>query len=60
MIPSDIKEMLAQLGLPSVAEELERIHSDAVTGQITYVEFLADLLGTEQTERRARYMDTRS
>lgn len=60
MIPAELKELLAQLGLPSASEALERVHSTAITGQITYVEFLSDLLHIEQTERRSRYIDTRT
>jgi DNA replication protein DnaC len=57
--PSDMKEALTQLGLSAAAQALEQIQARAVAGQITYAEFLADLLQTEQADRRTRYLDTR-
>ena len=60
MTPSDMKETLTQLGLPAAAQALEQIQARAVAGQITYAEFLADVLQTEQADRRTRYLDTRT
>lgn len=59
MNPSDMKETLTLLGLTAAAQALEQIQARAVAGQITYAEFLADLLHTEQADRRTRYLDTR-
>lgn len=60
MKPSDMKETLIQLGLSAAAEALDQIQARAVAGQITYAEFLADILYTEQSDRRMRYLSTRT
>lgn len=54
-----MKETLTLLGLTAAAQALEQIQARAVAGQITYAEFLADILHTEQADRRTRYLDTR-
>lgn len=51
---------LNQLELTSAAQKLDGILAEAARGQVTYAEFLSDLLTTEVKERRQRYMATRT
>lgn len=57
---AELKKCLEQLGLPAAAAALERHLETAVRQQVTYLEFLSDLLSSEQAERRARYLATRT
>jgi len=57
---AELKKRLEQLGLPAAAAALERHLETAVRQQVTYLEFLSDLLLSEQAERRARYLATRT
>ena len=56
----DLKDTLTLLGLPSASASLEKVLEMAAGQQVTYSEFLADLLRVEQTERRTRYLTTRT
>lgn len=56
----EVRESLEQLGLTAAASVLEQRLETAIAQQITYLEFLADLLLAEQAERRARYLATRT
>ncbi|MBC7335331.1 MAG: ATP-binding protein [Clostridia bacterium] len=60
MNAAEVKRSLEQLGLQSAAATLERHLETATRLQVTYLEFLSDLLASEQLERRARYLAART
>jgi len=51
---------LEQLGLAEAAQVLDGRLEAAARGQVSYAEFLADLLGVETQARRERYLRTRT
>lgn len=54
------RQYLQQLGLEQAAAVLESRLEVAAQKQVSYVEFLADLLGIEAAARRERYLQTRT
>lgn len=51
MNAAELKKSLEQLGLPAAAAALERHPETAVRQQVTYLEFLSNLLASEQAEQ---------
>lgn len=48
---AELKKCLEQLGLPAAASTLERHGNGGKSIQVTYLEFLSDLLSSEQAEQ---------
>ena len=54
------RQQLITLGLKDAAEVLDARLEQAAKGQVSYAEFLVDLLEAELTVRRRRYLETRT
>lgn len=52
------RQQLLTLGLKDAAEALDARLEQAAKGQVSYAEFLVDLLEAELTVRRRRYLET--
>jgi len=55
-----VRAQLEQLGLSEAAQIIESRLDEAARNELSYVDFLADLLGVETSARRERYLVTRT
>jgi len=55
-----VRAQLEQLGLSEAAQIVESRLDEAARNELSYVDFLADLLGVETSARRERYLVTRT
>lgn len=60
MNTQEIGTILDQLELTSASAKLDEVLAAAAKGQVTYAEFLSDILMVEVRERRKRYLTTRT